>query len=81
MDHGVDVVCGDYPASAFRVRAEGVHATFMALEIAMAVRTAGMKAGLSRDEIAGVFFENGMRLLRRVMGGEMVRRVEKGWQS
>jgi hypothetical protein len=28
-----------------------------------------------------VFFENGMGLLRRVMGGEMLRRVEEGWRS
>jgi predicted TIM-barrel fold metal-dependent hydrolase len=79
MDHWVDVVSGEYPASAFRVPAGGVHATFMALEIALALCTAGRRAGVSGEELRGVFFENGMGLLRRVGGGETVRRVEEEW--
>jgi hypothetical protein len=35
----------------------------MAYEIVLAIRWAGQMAGLGQDEIAKVFFENGMRLL------------------
>jgi len=79
MDHWVDIVQGDYPPSAYRVRAEGIRASFMALEIALAVRTAAERAGLSRDQVRAVFFENGMALLKGVAGGAMIRRVEAGW--
>jgi uncharacterized protein len=80
MDHWVDVVVGDYPASAYRVRAEGIHATFMALEIALAVRKAASAAGMSDQQIRAVFFENGMRILRSVGGGVMMRKVEESWK-
>jgi hypothetical protein len=80
MDHWVDVVVGDYPESAYRVRAEGIPATFMALEIALAVRKAGFAAGMSDQQVRAVFFENGMRILRSVGGGEMMRKVEANWK-
>ena len=80
MDHWVDVVVGDYPASAYRVRAEGIPATFMALEIALAVRKAGFAVGMSDQQVRAVFFENGMRILRSAGGGEMMRKVEENWK-
>jgi len=66
MDHWVDVVLPGYPASAFRVPAEGIRATFMAWEIVLAIRRAGEAAGIGESELAGVFHDNGMALLRRV---------------
>jgi predicted TIM-barrel fold metal-dependent hydrolase len=81
MDHWVDVVAGDAPASAYRVRAEGIGAACMALEIAYSVCMAAGCAGLSRAQISAVFFDNGMAILRAVMGGAMLRRVEAGWKK
>ena len=66
MDHWVDVVVGDYPASAYRVRGDGFRATFMALEIALAVRDAAQQVGLSDDALRSVFHDNGMAVLGRV---------------
>jgi hypothetical protein len=65
MDHWVDVVLPGYPASAFRVAGD-IRATFMATEIALALRWAAELTGLKRKEIHGIFWDNGMRLLRRV---------------
>jgi hypothetical protein len=79
MDHWVDIVVGQEPASAFRVPADGIRATFMALEIAYAVRSAAERSGLSAERIAGVFYGNGMAVLQSVMGGTMVHRVEQAW--
>jgi uncharacterized protein len=80
-DHWVDVVQGDYPASAYRVKAEGIRAVPMALEIARAVRTAAEAAGVTAEELAGVFFGNGMRLLSGAAGGRLLRAVEDGWKD
>jgi hypothetical protein len=79
MDHWVDIVQGDYPTSAYRVRAEGIRSTFMSVEIALAVIGAARRVGLTEKQLHAVFFDNGMSLLRGVMGGAMVRRVETGW--
>ena len=79
MDHWVDIVQGDYPPSAYRVPAEGIRSTFMAVEIALAVITAARRLGLSEKEIHGIFFENGMKLLRGVRGGRAITAVEKAW--
>jgi len=79
MNHWVDVVTGDAPASAYRVRAEGVPGTYMALEIAYAVLQAGRAAGLSQQALQGVFYENGMSVLRGVRGGTALTRAEQGW--
>jgi len=65
MDHWVDVVLPGYPKSAFRVAGE-IHATYMSLEIALALRWAADLAGLKRKEVHGMFWDYGMRLLRRV---------------
>ena len=65
MDHWVDVVLPGYAPSAFRVAGE-VHATFMALEICLAIRWAAELTGLKRRAVQGIFWDNGMRLLRRV---------------
>jgi len=65
MDHWVDVVLPGYPKSAFRVDGE-IHATFMSREIALALRWAADLAGLKRAEVHGMFWDYGMRLLRRV---------------
>ena len=65
MDHWVDVVLPGYAPSAFRVVGE-IHATFMALEICLAIRWAAEMAGLKRSAVRGIFWDNGMRLLRRV---------------
>jgi hypothetical protein len=79
MDHWVDVVLEGYPPSAWRVVSPGIRATFMSLEIALAVIQAGRRLGLSREDIHGVFYANGMRILQGVDGGAAVRRVEKAW--
>ncbi len=79
MDHWVDIVASEAPASAFRVRAEGIPAAPMALEIAVAVLSAGRAAGLPEEALRNVFFENGMRLLKSVRHGSAVERVEAGW--
>jgi predicted TIM-barrel fold metal-dependent hydrolase len=81
MDHWVDIVSGSSPPSAYRVPAEGIRATFMALEIALAVVKAGAAAGLSAESLRDVFFENGMRVLRSVDGGAALRRAEAGWDT
>jgi len=81
MDHWVDVVQGDYPPSAYRVHAEGIRATYMSLEIAAAVLTAGRAAGIGDEKLRRVFFENGMNVLRSVRNGTVVKSVEEHWQA
>ena len=73
------MVAGEEPASAYRVRAEGVPATYMALEIAYAVLQAGRAAGLADEALQAVFFQNGMNVLRGVRGGSALARAEQGW--
>ena len=72
MDHWVDVVLEGYPASAYRVMSDGIRATFMAWEIVLAIKRAAEVCGLSRAQLQGVFYENGMALLRQVMGGRQL---------
>jgi hypothetical protein len=79
MDHWVDIVQGSYPKSAYRVPAEGIHATDMSVEIAAAIIAAARQAGLSEKDLRAIFFENGMSVLRNVRGGQAVARVEKAW--
>jgi predicted TIM-barrel fold metal-dependent hydrolase len=67
MDHWVDVVLEGYSASAYRIASNGIRATFMAWEIALAIKRAGEMRGLPQRRIQEIFHENGMRLLRRVM--------------
>jgi uncharacterized protein len=80
MDHWVDIVMGDQPASAFRVNATGIHATYMAQEIAAAVITAAKAAGLGAEALRHVFFDNGMKVLRSVRGGAGVKLAEEKWR-
>lgn len=72
-DHWVDVVLAGYPQSAFRVAGD-IHATFMSIEIALAMRWAADLAGLKRAEIRGIFWDYGMRLLRRVRRSKLLER-------
>jgi uncharacterized protein len=80
LGHWVDIVTGDVPESAYRVKAEGIGATYMALEIAVAVLTAGRAAGIGDANLRKVFFENGMNVLRSVRKGAAVKSVEEHWQ-
>lgn len=76
MDHWVDVVLDGNPASAFRVQSNNMRATYMAREIVVAIRDASERLGLTRAELDGVFFGNGMRLLKQVMNGKRIRETE-----
>jgi len=69
MDHWVDVVLEGYPPSAYRLASNDIHATFMVYEIILAIRRAAERTGLTREQLHGIFYENGMGLLRRVMNG------------
>lgn len=81
MDHWVDVVLDAYPQSACRVQSNDIHATYMAIEIAVAIRDAAERAGLSDEERTAIFFENGHALLRHVMDGEQIQRAEARWEE
>lgn len=67
MDHWVDLVLEGYPASQYRVASDNMRATFMAWEIALAIRRAGEMCGLKRSEIRAIFHANGMAVLERVI--------------
>jgi predicted TIM-barrel fold metal-dependent hydrolase len=69
MDHWVDLVLPPEPESAYRVQAEGIRATFMVYEIVLAILRAAQRLGLGAEDLAGIFFGNGMRLLERVRRG------------
>jgi hypothetical protein len=79
MDHWVDVVQGDVPESAYRVKAKGIRTTMMAREIALAVRDGARRAGIGDDRLRAVFYENGMRVLGGVRGGVGIRETEARW--
>jgi len=81
MDHWVDVVLPGYPPSAYRVAADNIHATFMAWEIALAVRRGAELAGLTESQIKAVFFQNGMTLLNRVRNGQPAERLRAAWKT
>lgn len=65
-DHWVDVVQPGYPPSAYRVAGDSFTASYMAWEIVLAIRWAAELVGISAAERDGIFFENGMALLRAV---------------
>jgi len=79
MDHWVDVVLPGYPQSAYRVADSSIRATFMAWEIVDAVRWAAELAGLKRKELNGIFFNNGMAILKRVDGGRPLAALRRRW--
>ncbi|MBT3320061.1 MAG: amidohydrolase family protein, partial [Clostridia bacterium] len=65
-DHWVDLVKEQYAKSDFRVQSNGFNATFMAHEIAVAVELGADIAGLSEAQMKGIFYDNGMGLLKSV---------------
>lgn len=73
MDHWVDVVLPDSPESAYRVRSEGIRATFMVYEIILALVRGGQRSGLSEEQIRGFFHAHGHQLLRKARAGEPYR--------
>jgi hypothetical protein len=81
MDHWVDVVLPGYPPSAFRVPSDDMRATFMAWEIALAVRRGAEMAGLDETELKALFFQNGMDVLNRVRKGQPVKALQAGWKT
>ena len=81
MDHWVDVVLPGYPESAYRVAAPGIRATYMAVEIVIAIRDAAERVGLDDQELAGIFYENGMRILKEVDGGRPFARLKNAWKG
>jgi predicted TIM-barrel fold metal-dependent hydrolase len=76
-DHWVDVVREPSQGSAFRISSESLNATFMAYEIARAVRDAALLVGLSRQELRSIFYDNGMALLSRVAQGKTLQSARK----
>lgn len=69
MDHWVDVVSPGYPESAYRVAGD-IPATFMAWEIILAIHWAAEMCGLPQEERHGIYYNNGLRLLQKVNGGQ-----------
>lgn len=80
MDHWVDVVLEGYPPSAFRIASDGIRATFMVYEIALAIARAGYMCDLKEDSIKDIFYRNGMSLLEKVMNGEQLRKAHALWR-
>ena len=66
MDHWVDVVLDEYPDSAYRAKSNQIRTTFMAVEIAIAIRDAAERVGISDTQRAGIFHDNGMTLINGV---------------
>ena len=65
-DHWVDLVLPGFPESHYRVISDNMRATYMIHEIAKAVIIGGELAGLNREEIKRIFYQNGMDLLNSV---------------
>ncbi|MCL2816203.1 MAG: amidohydrolase [Oscillospiraceae bacterium] len=65
LDHWVDVVKKGYPESDFRVASDMFGASYMAREICLAVLVAAKLAGLGKRELDDIFFENGMRIIKK----------------
>lgn len=78
MDHWVDVVLDGYPPSAYRLASDGIRATYMTYEIILAIHRAAERAGLSQAQLHGIFYDNGMGLLRHVMDGSALQAAERG---
>lgn len=62
----VDVTRDRYSWAAFRREGLEIEATFIAYEIIRALREGAERAGLSKAQLAAIFFENGMRLVKDV---------------
>ena len=65
-DHWVDLVLPGFPESHYRVISDNMRATYMIHEIAKAVIIGGELAGLDKEEIKRIFYQNGMDLLQSV---------------
>lgn len=77
MDHWVDVVLEGYPKSEYRVASNDIRATFMAYEIVLAIGTAAEMTGLKPEKVKDIFYNNGMKLLGKVMNGRQLERKLK----
>jgi hypothetical protein len=64
-DHWVDIVLKGYPESAYRAEGDNFGATFMVYEIILAIIRAAKISGLSEEELSGIFYNNGIGLLKR----------------
>lgn len=73
MDHWVDVVLDEYPESAYRAMSDDIRATYMAVEIAVAVCEAAAQVGITDNQRISIFHANGMKLLNRVKREELAR--------
>jgi len=62
----VDVTRDHYSWAAFRREGLEVEATFVAYEIIRALREGAERAGLGRQQLRAIFFDNGMRLIKDV---------------
>ncbi|OGV61988.1 MAG: hypothetical protein A2498_08130 [Lentisphaerae bacterium RIFOXYC12_FULL_60_16] len=80
MDHWVDVVLDGYPPSAYRLASDGIRATFMAVEIAVAIRDAAERVGLTDARRRAIFYDNGIRLLEAVDQGRAIQRLRGEWR-
>jgi len=80
LDHWVDVVSPGYAPSAYRTEAADVPATYMAVEIAVAIRDAALSAGIGESALHGVFFGNGMGVMERVNSGKTLAEVQARWE-
>jgi len=76
MNHWVDVVTEGYPVSSFRAISSDMNATFMAYEIVLALKRAADLVGLPMEKLRAIFYENGMAVLRHVMGGRQLKNLQ-----
>jgi predicted TIM-barrel fold metal-dependent hydrolase len=79
MNHWVDVVLDQYPNSAYRVKSNQIKAAMMSQEIVVAIRDAAERAEITDRDFKGIFFDNGMKLLRKVNEGKHLRGLEDAW--
>jgi phosphotransferase system IIA component len=63
------------------VASDDMHATFMAWEIALAIRRGAEMAGIDEAALKGVFFQNGMNVLNRVRKGQPVKALQSAWKT
>ena len=81
MDHWVDLVLEGYPPSGFRVGSDNMRATFMAWEIALAIKRASQMVNLPEDRLRAIFHDNGIRLLENVMDGQQIEKARSNWSA
>jgi len=69
-DHWVDVVASGYPECQYRVPSDAFTPMCMAREIALSVIIAAEAAGVGEGALEGIFYGNGMKLLKNACGGK-----------